>query len=60
MKGNKHMKTLTKIIYPTLALLAFACFAHAPQARAVCQDTCFDFANTVQRDDALISNTTGH
>src|SRR5207247_8640369 len=57
---NKHLKTIMTIIYPAIALFAFACFALAPQARAACQDTCFDFANTVQGDDALISNTTGH
>ena len=27
MKGNKHLKTKTKIIHPAFALFAFACFA---------------------------------
>jgi hypothetical protein len=38
---------------------ALACFALAPQARATCQDACLTNDNTVQGDDALISNTTG-
>src|SRR6266550_1545024 len=59
MKGNKHMKTITNITYPAFALFAFACFALAPQARAVCQDACLPNDNTVQGDDALISLTTG-
>jgi trimeric autotransporter adhesin len=60
MKGNKHMKTITNITYPTFALFAFACFALAPQARAVCKQGC-DLANdnTFLGDDALINNTTG-
>src|SRR5438132_839246 len=36
-----------------------ACFALSPQARAVCQDACLTNFNTVQGDDALLSNTTG-
>jgi trimeric autotransporter adhesin len=59
MKGNKHMKTITNIIHPLFALFAFACFALAPQARAVCQDACLTNQNTVQGDDALLSLTTG-
>src|SRR5437016_4190161 len=59
MKGNKHMKTITNIICPAVALFAFACFALAPQARAVCQDGCLTNNNTAQGDDALISITTG-
>ncbi len=38
--------------------LALVCFALSPQARAVCQDACLTNRNTVQGDDALISNTT--
>ncbi len=53
------MKTITNITYPAFALFAFACFALAPQARAVCQDACLPNDNTVQGDDALISLTTG-
>ena len=54
------MKTITNIIYSPFALFAFACFALAPQARAVCQEGC-DLANgnTFLGDDALINNTTG-
>ena len=59
MKGNKHMKTITNIIHPLFALFTFACFALAPQARAVCQDACLANQNTVQGDDALFSLTTG-
>src|SRR5262245_26410024 len=29
MKGNKHMKTITRITYQVFALFAFACFAAA-------------------------------
>ena len=39
--------------------LVLACFALSPQARAVCQDACLTNFNTVQGDNALISNTTG-
>jgi uncharacterized coiled-coil protein SlyX len=53
------MKKITNITYPAFALFAIACFALAPQARAVCQDACLANANTVQGDDALISLTTG-
>ena len=53
------MKTKANIIYSAFALFAFACFALAPQTRAVCQDACLPNDNTVQGDDALISLTTG-
>jgi hypothetical protein len=53
------MTTITNIIYLALALFAFACFALAPQARAVCQEGCLTNNNTVLGDDALVSNTTG-
>ena len=53
------MKAITNITYPAFALIAVACFALSPQARAVCQDACLTNSNTVQGDDALISLTTG-
>jgi len=53
------MKTKTNIIYATLALFAFACFAFAPQARSTCQNGCGSDFNTFLGDDALLSNTTG-
>jgi len=37
--------------------LAFACFALAPQARAVCQDGCLDNQNTALGESALINAT---
>ena len=55
------MKTITNIIHPLFGLFAFACFALAPQARAVCRDGCdISNGNTFLGDDALINNTTGH
>jgi hypothetical protein len=40
---------------------ALACFALAPQARAVCQEGCdTSNANTFLGDDALVNNTTGN
>src|SRR5262245_8591828 len=59
VKGNRHMKTKTYIIYAAFALFAFACFALTRQAYAVCQDGCLGNANTVLGDDALVSLTTG-
>ena len=54
------MKTLTNIIYPAFALVAFACFALSPHARATCREGCdLNRANTFFGDDPLISNTTG-
>ena len=41
----------------TIVLSVLACFAFSPQARATCQDACLTNDNTVQGDDALISNT---
>ncbi len=46
--------------WPLLLLLiplAIACSALSPQARATCQDACLTNDNTVQDDDAVISNT---
>ena len=55
------MKTLTHVGYSALSLFALACFALAPQARAVCQEGCdTDNNNTVLGDDALVNNTTGN
>src|SRR5439155_971733 len=39
--------------------LALACFALSPTARAVCQEGCFMYNNTVLGDDALLNNFTG-
>jgi uncharacterized coiled-coil protein SlyX len=51
------MKTITKIIYPTLALFALAGFALPPQARALCLKGCDgDNANTFLGNDALRHN----
>jgi hypothetical protein len=56
----KHsMNRLSRQLALLLITLALACFALAPQARAVCQDTCLTNDNTVQGDSALISLTTG-
>jgi len=52
------MKTIVNITYPAFALFSFACFALAPQARAVCQQGC-DNANTFLGEDALLNNTEG-
>ena len=49
--------TITKITYPPLALFALACFALAPQARAVCREGCDDTNSTFLGDDALLNNT---
>ena len=70
LESSAHMKTTTLPSknsidrWPCrLALLLIplliACFALSPQARATCQDACLTNDNTVQGDDALISNTTG-
>jgi hypothetical protein len=51
--------TQSKNTTPLLVLIAltFACFALAPQARAVCQEGCLTNENTVLGDDALVNNT---
>jgi trimeric autotransporter adhesin len=59
MKGNKHMKTITKFIYPAFAL---ACFALLPTARAQLSpppDGGYPNDNTAEGDSALFSLTTG-
>jgi hypothetical protein len=54
------MKTITNITHPAFTLFALACFALAPQARAVCQQGCdLSNGNTFLGDDALVNNTTG-
>jgi hypothetical protein len=53
------MKTIKNLICLAFALLAFACFALAPQARATCQDACLTGFNTVQGDDGFNLLTTG-
>ena len=51
------MKTITNIIYPALALFAFACFALAQLVNAQCPQICDDGVNTALGDDALVNNT---
>jgi uncharacterized coiled-coil protein SlyX len=57
------MKTLTKIVYPTLAALAFACFALLPRVQALLPppfpDGGYPGFNTAEGDSALQSLTTG-
>jgi len=48
-KGNKHMKTITNIIYSTFAVLTLACFAFAQQAPdsvSIRVITTFDYPGT--------------
>jgi Chaperone of endosialidase len=61
MKGNKHMKTTTNIIYPAFALFAMACFALSPTAQAVSPppDGGYPGHNTAEGKNALFSLTTG-
>jgi hypothetical protein len=61
MKRNKHMKVATNITCPAFALFALACFALAPQARAVFPppDGGYPGQNTAEGDSALFSLTTG-
>ena len=40
-------------------LIALACFALSPQARATCRHGCLPVQNTVLGNDALLNNTTG-
>src|SRR5438067_4430119 len=61
MKGNKHMKTITNIIYPALAVFAFTCFAVLPRAQAVspAPDGCYPNYTTAEGCNALQLLTTG-
>src|SRR5262245_60361975 len=63
MKGNKHMKTITNIIYLAFALFAFACFAVLPTPNAFgvvpAPDGGYPNQNTAEGEDALFSLTTG-
>jgi hypothetical protein len=53
-----HLKTF--VSGQVTVLFVLACFAISPQARAVCQEGCLGFGNTVLGEDALLSNTTGN
>jgi len=55
------MKTITSLIYPTLAALAFACFALSPNAQAVNPppDGGYPNLNTAEGQNALLSLSTG-
>jgi len=61
MKGNKHMKTITNIIYTAFAAFALACFAVSPRAQAVSPppDGGYPGGNTAEGQNALFSLTTG-
>jgi hypothetical protein len=60
---NKHMKTITNIIYPTFALFAFACFALLPAPNAFgvvpAPDGGYPGFNTAEGQNALLHLTTG-
>ena len=58
MKENKHMKTITNIIYSSIAL---ACFALSPTAQAVvpAPDGGYPGGNTAEGSSALFNLTTG-
>jgi hypothetical protein len=58
-KQKKYMKTIKNLVCPALTLLAFVCFALAPQARATCVDSCLPGFNVVQGDDGFNLLTTG-
>jgi hypothetical protein len=60
-KGNEPMKTITQITYPSLALLALACFALSQTALAVslAPDRGFPKQNTAEGENALSSLATG-
>jgi hypothetical protein len=54
---TQDMKTTIRLFSIVIAFLSVTL---SPQARATCQDACLTNNNTVQGDDALISNTTGY
>jgi hypothetical protein len=58
---KKHMKSITKFIYPAFALFAFACFALSPMAKAVtpAPDGGYPNFNTAEGEDALFSLSSG-
>jgi hypothetical protein len=58
---RKHMKTITNIIYPALAVFSFACLAVSPRAQAVKPppDGGYPGFNTAEGDSALFSLSTG-
>jgi hypothetical protein len=60
---NKHMKTITNMIYPTFALFAFACFALSPAPSALgvvpAPDGGYPGFNTAEGQNALLHLTTG-
>jgi hypothetical protein len=58
MNPLAHSKNST--IVPLLMAAALACFALAPQARAVCQEGCDAINNTFLGEEALVNNTTGN
>ena len=55
------MKTITNLVYPTLALLTFICFALSPKVKAVvpAPDGGYPGGNTAEGQNALFSRTTG-
>jgi hypothetical protein len=59
---NPLTQSKNTTILPVLIALTLGCFGLSPQARAVCQEGCFQ--NTVLGDDALLNNlgsaNTGH
>jgi hypothetical protein len=61
MKGNKHMKTITNLICPAMAVFALACFALLPAVQAVspAPDGGYPGGNTAEGQTALLSLTTG-
>jgi septal ring factor EnvC (AmiA/AmiB activator) len=61
MKGNKHMKTTTTIIYPAFAVFTLAWFALSPTAQAVVPppDGGYPNGNTAEGTNALFSLANG-
>jgi trimeric autotransporter adhesin len=61
IKGNKHMKTVTSIIYRAFAAFALACFTVVPRAQAVspAPDGCYPAYTTAEGCGSLNLLTTG-
>src|SRR5215211_5482516 len=62
IKGNKHMKTITNLIYVALAAVALGCFALPPAAHATKPPKPEDRGNgnsAAENVDALNPATTG-